>query len=289
MIHRLIIIISVNLLSLCTSAQDIKTVDVEYIYIAPESMSPMVAKRVALERAQQKAIEDNFPTTHKRTNITFIDQKNESSNVSFKSYSTSNLCGEWISTTQEPIYNIENKDGMQIVTISLSGKIRKIPESRATIEVVLCNNIHNPYHTTTFHHDESIFLKYRSSQDGYVLVFLEGEDGNAIRLLPFAADDGICYKTKKDHEYTFFVDKSEAPNKEFTGGEPLKLTASHDGEMNILTLIHSPTPIKKPIYDPLYGTPFEYVTNKRFQKWISESKISNPEITVIQTPIIINL
>lgn len=282
---RLLISILVFAIWLNASAQEVKTVDVEFTYIAPETMPPMLAKRIALEKAQLKAIADEFGTAIEQTNFTYID----SSSVDFKSYATSNLHGEWIATTRGPKYDIQIEGNLQVVSVKLSGKIRKIPESRAQIKMELCNRIENSYHTTTFHNGEPMYMKYRCSQNGYVMVFLEDEEGNAIRLLPFYIGDEACYEIKQDKEYVFFMDKNEAFDESLVGGEKIVLTASHDKELNVVTLIYSPSLIHKPIYEKLGTSEFEYVPSTQFKKWISRLRTSNPEIIVMQTPVIINL
>lgn len=266
-------------------ANDVKTVDVEYTYIAPETMPPILAKRNALEQAQLKAIADEFGTTIDQTNFTYID----SSSVDFKSYATSNSHGEWIATTREPKYDIKIEGNLQIVSVKVSGKIRRIPECRAQIKMELCNRIENSYHTTTFHNGEPMYMKCRSSQNGYVMVFLEDEEGNAIRLLPFYIGDETCYEVKQDKEYVFFMEKNDAFDESLVGGEKILLTASHDKELNVVTLIYSPSLIHKPIYEKLGTSEFEYVPSSQFKKWISRLRTSNPELIVIQTPVIINL
>lgn len=284
MIRRLF---SILIFAIClnVSAQDVKTVEVEYTYIAPETMPPMLAKRIALEKAQLEAIANEFGTTIDQTNYTYID----SSSVDFKSYATSNSHGEWIATTREPEYDIKIEENLQIVSVKLKGKIRRIPESRAQIKMELCNKIENSYHTTTFHNGEPMYMKCRFSQNGYVMVFLEDEEGNAIRLLPFYIGDEACYEIKQDKEYVFFTEKNDTIDESLVGGEKIVLTASHDKELNIVTLIYSPSLIHKPIYEKLGTSEFEYVPSTQFKKWISRLRTSNPELIVMQTPVIIKL
>lgn len=290
MAHRIIISLLFAIYAwLNVFSQKIISVDTEYTYHAPETMSPLVAKQIALEKAQIQAITDNFKTSIDQTNITLIDNSDSNSEVTFKSYATSNLRGEWIQTTHGPTYDIINSDNMQIVRVSLSGKIREIPASRAQIDLALCNNISNPYHTTTFHNEEPVFVKCQSSQNGYVMIFLEDEEGNAIRLLPFDTEESSGYKIIENYDYAFFANKNDVIDNIKVGGEELRLTASHDNELNIITFIYSPTIIQKPIYDRINGASFESLPSMRFQKWLSESRTSNSELIVIQTPIIIKL
>ena len=285
--YSILSIIIVIAISLNIYAQDVRSVDIEYTYIAPETMAPTVAKRIALERAQLQAIINEFHTTYNQSNFTVIDSKQEDE-ITFKSYLTSDISGEWIATTKEPTYSIELIDNLQKVTVCISGKVREIPKSRAQIDLILCNNTSTPYHTTTFHNGESLFLKCRSSLDGYTMVFIEDEDGNVLRLLPFSTNNGSCHKIKKGEEYTFFMDRNDAHDLNLIGGESISISASHDNELNILSFIYSPTLINQPIYDN-NASAFETIPSSRFQKWISKLRASNPELIVKQTPIIIKL
>ena len=72
-------------------AQKVKTVEGEFVYYAPENVSPAEAKRYALQQAQLNAIANEFGTIIAQTNLTRIEGNNEQSSTRFNSFGSSLL------------------------------------------------------------------------------------------------------------------------------------------------------------------------------------------------------
>ena len=74
-------IILLVLFPLTLFAQQVKKVEGEYTYRAPEEVSVEQAKRTALERAQLEAIATTFGTNISQQNSTRVSNSNGKSNV----------------------------------------------------------------------------------------------------------------------------------------------------------------------------------------------------------------
>ena len=100
--------ISVMLVSGVTAifAQKTEKVTATYTYYAPENVTLEEAKRTALDRAKLTAIADAFGTLVTQSNSTVMTNQNGKTDSRFFSLGGSEVKGEWIETTKDPIYNI---------------------------------------------------------------------------------------------------------------------------------------------------------------------------------------
>ena len=101
------LLISVLLAIVAVShAQKVQKVTATYTYYAPENVTLEEAKRTALDRAKIEAIAEAFGTLVTQSNSTVVSNQNGKSDSQFFSLGGSEVKGEWIETTKEPIYNI---------------------------------------------------------------------------------------------------------------------------------------------------------------------------------------
>ena len=102
---RLFWLISI-LVSLSASAQDVQTVEAEYVYEVPEDVSLAVAKQTALEKAKIRVIAETYGTVVSESNTVRMANRNGISSVDFLSIGGSDVKGEWIETIGQPEYQI---------------------------------------------------------------------------------------------------------------------------------------------------------------------------------------
>ncbi|MDE7089686.1 MAG: DUF4384 domain-containing protein, partial [Prevotella sp.] len=97
------------LLAVCvvSFAQKVQKVTATYTYYAPENVTLEEAKRTALDRAKIQAIANTFGTLITQNNSTVTTNLNGESDSRFYSLGRSEVKGEWVETTKEPIYNIK--------------------------------------------------------------------------------------------------------------------------------------------------------------------------------------
>lgn len=170
-------------------SQKVKTVETSYTYHAPENVTLEEAKRTALDRAKISAISDAFGTMVTQSNTTVVSNKNGHTDTHFYSLGGSEVKGEWIETTKDPVYNITYESGMLVVSVEVVGKIREIVSASIDITAkVLRNGTEEKFESSDFRSGDDMFLYFRSPVDGYLVVYLLDETTQEVFcLLPYKA------------------------------------------------------------------------------------------------------
>ncbi len=98
-------------------AQKTQKVTATYTYYAPDNVTLDEAKRTALDRAKISSIADAFGTIVTQSNSTITVNENGKSDSRFFSLGGSDVKGEWLETTKEPIYKISYEGNMLLVSV----------------------------------------------------------------------------------------------------------------------------------------------------------------------------
>lgn len=251
-------------------AQQVKKVEGEYTYRAPEQVSVEQAKRTALERAKLEAMATTFGTNISQQNSTRVSNSNGKSNVDFLSISSSDVKGEWIETIGEPQYIINYEQGMLIVTCKVKGTIREITTAAIDIKAkVLRNGTEDRFESSEFRSGDDLYLSFQSPVDGYLAVYLLDEEGNAFCLLPYRNQSDGIYKVRANTPYIFFSEK-DAPLQERSLIDEYVMTCEKAQEVNQIYTIFSPNPfIKSNDKDNGDALPRE-TDGESFQKWLAK-------------------
>ena len=251
-------------------AQQVKKVEGEYTYRAPEQVSVEQAKRTALERAKLEAMATTFGTNISQQNSTRVSNSNGKSNVDFLSISSSDVKGEWIETIGEPQYIINYEQGMLIVTCKVKGTIREITTASIDIKAkVLRNGTEDRFESSEFRSGDDLYLSFQSPVDGYLAVYLLDEEGNAFCLLPYRNQSDGIYKVRANTPYIFFSEK-DAPLQERSLIDEYVMTCEKAQEVNQIYTIFSPNPfIKSNDKDNGDALPRE-TDGESFQKWLAK-------------------
>ena len=132
--YRKVVLCCMLFLSVVVFAQRTERVCEEYVYYPPGNMSLDDAKRIALERAQTQAIEKRFGRLISQSNTTFISNRNGESSVDFSSSAESQVKGDWIETIGQPEFSIFYEQGMLVVKVVVTGRIREIISAQIDIK-----------------------------------------------------------------------------------------------------------------------------------------------------------
>lgn len=190
-----------------------KKVFTEYTYYAPESMALQQAKEIALNRAKIQSVADEFGTSISQTNYTRIQTGNGNSTIDFQSIGLSDLRGEWIETTEEPIYDISYSDGLQIVKVEVKGIIRSIDSLRAKINAkILRNKPEIRFESSEFRNNDDLYVSFCSPIDGYLAIYFLDNEDNAFCLLPYARQTNGFYNVMANKDYLFFSKEYCSPS-----------------------------------------------------------------------------
>ena len=195
-------------------AQKVQKVTATYTYYAPENVTLEEAKHTALDRAKISAIADAFGTLVTQNNSTVITNQNGESDNRFFSLGGSEVKGEWIETTKEPVYNIRYEGGMLVVTVEVTGRIREIVSAGIDFTAkILRNGTEEKFESSEFRSGDDMYLFFKSPVDGYLAVYLFDETTQEVFcLLPYKASGEGAYRIKHDEPYIFFSANHDTAN-----------------------------------------------------------------------------
>lgn len=266
------------LFTLGTSAQRVKTVGAEYTFFAPENVTTEQAKRIALERAQIKAIAEEFGTTISQTNLTNVSNVNGNSDIDFQTIGLSETKGEWIETIGEPEYSLTFEDETLVVKVFVKGKARELITAGVDcVARLLRNGKEDKFESDEFVDGDQIFLSFRTPAKGHLAVYLLDNDGQAFCLLPYPTQEEAHYFVKANERHLLF--DREVGN-EFT--EEYYLTCSNKVEYNQLYVIFSPNEFVKALDDQAEELMPRELSEDEFQKWLAKNRRRDNKMQLIR-------
>lgn len=279
----LAVFISFLFLGGITFAQRTKTVTAQYTFYAPETMPIIEAKRIALERAQIKAIAEEFGTIISQSNSNVVTTNNGETDSHFFSLGTSDVKGEWIETIGEPKYDkIIYKDHLQVVTCTVKGKIRELLPVAIDYEVYpLCNGTDPQHRRLDFLDGDSFFLSFESPYSGYLTVyFVDFTTETAFCILPYRISQEPLLKVDKNKRYVFFS-PDNAPVDLRAQVDEFKMTCSSpsSAETNQVYVVFSDRPFSIPNIK-FDEDGLKYLSFDNFQKWTTKLRQNNNNVLI---------
>ncbi len=234
----ILIIFAIYCLPIC--AQKVKDVNGEFTYYAADNVTQEEAKRKALEGAKINALAEKFGTLVSEDTRTGGKVINGKSEEYFFINGSSEVKGEWIETIGEPVYSYAIEDGQLVVTCKVKGKAREIVVAAIDFKVkVLCNGTEDKFESTHFKNGDDLYLSFQSPVNGFLAVYLEGEDGQVFCLLPYSDQKEGIYPIDANRRYVFFDPKS-VPSNEKTLVDECYMTCDDTSEYNTIYIIFSP-------------------------------------------------
>lgn len=249
-------------------SQELKTVEGDYTYYAPENVTMEQAKRTALERAMLQAVADEFGTIVSQQNVTRVENQGGRSDVDFLSFGGSEAKGEWIETIGEPIYNIRYEGNMLVITCKVRGKAREIVTAQIDLTAkVLRNGTEEKFESAEFRNGDDLYLLFQSPVKGYLAVYLMDADGQAFCLLPYRSQTEGVYPVKANQRYVFFNERL-APYSERPQVDEYVMTTERSSEYNQICVIFSPNQFVKAVDGNAdEGLPRQ-LSSDDFNKWL---------------------
>ena len=271
MIKRLLI--SVLLIAATVSnAQKVQKVTASYTYYAPENVTLEEAKRTALDRAKIQAIADAFGTLVTQSNSTVISNQNGKSDSRFLSLGGSEVKGEWIETTKDPVYNIRYEGNMLVVSVEVSGRIREITSAGIDFTAkILRNGTEDRFESEEFRNGDDLYLSFVSPVDGYLAVYLVDAEQRAYCLLPYRNQSDGIYKVFANRRYLFF-NITEADPQERQYVDEYTMTCGKSSEQNQIYIVFSPQPFAKAADNATAEMLPRELTFGDFQRWLANIK-----------------
>lgn len=263
-ILRKLIVLLTMLFIQTANAQRIKNIEGEYTYHVPENVTLDIAKQTALQRAKIQALANEFGTIVMQNNLSRIENNNGKSDVDFWMLGSSEVKGEWIEDTENPIFDIAYEQGMLIIKCIVKGKAREITIAKPIFEAkVLRNGTSSKFESDNFKSGDDLFLSFKSPIDGYLNIYLYDGYENVIEMLPYRAETIGATQIKGNQQYIFFSQKDCLKRMEV---DEYTITCSGNLEINQIILVFSENPFNK------VASKEGVVEINTFQRWLSKLK-----------------
>ncbi len=268
-----------------TAGSDSKTKDVKgtYQYYVPRHIARDQAEQIALERAMIEAIAREFGTVLSLNTQMDMRSSKKGESVDFYSSASSLVKGEWVETIGEPKFGLFLDGDDIVVTCEVRGRAREVNRAQAQLDVrVLRNSTGDDAESNAFISGDKCFLAFITPVDGYLTVYLEGEDNSVFRMLPFYAQSNPTQQVKANTRYVFFASTDG-------DAEQYQLTAEKETERNTIYAIFSPNEYIKPA-DHSGGEELSLreLSTDAFRKWLNKARALDDQLQVIPRPITIS-
>lgn len=267
--------------SLPVFSQEVKTVEGEYTYHAPENVTLEEARRTALDRAKIQALADAFGTVVSQTNTTRVENSDGRSTTDFLSVGGSEVKGEWIETVGEPLYEVSYSQGMLVVKVVVKGRAREIVSSGIDFKArVLRNGTEDKFESSDFRSGDDLFLSFLSPVSGYLAVYLVDADRNAYCLLPYRGQTDGVYSVEANRRYVFFSEK-QAARADIPFVDEYTMTCSRSSETNMIYVIFSPNVFCKAVDSQSSGLLPRELPFGDLQKWLAKCRVRDKDMKMV--------
>lgn len=263
------------------------TVTSEYVYQIPENMSPDKAREVALTRARQQAIADEFGTTVTQTTSVRVTNNNGESDSDFLSFGGSELKGEWLEDTEAPVFEYITNGSALAIKVKIKGKIRELQGSKVPVAVkLLRNNAEDLAESESFESDDDLFVSFQSPVNGYLAIYLLDNDNNAFCLLPYRKQTDGAFETKGNKKYILFhSDFADGVKPEIV--DRFVVYTDLEREYNRIMIIFSPNKFYKSVDSQTSSELPRSLTQGDFQKWLSSVRKQDVDLNITERNILI--
>lgn len=293
MIKRLLLIYISAFVSLVSFAQKTVTASGTYTHYASMNVTPDQAELAAIERAKIDIVEKEFGRIVGVSNYTEIVNEAGQSSLKFLSVGGSEVRGEWIETIGQPKIQHSFANNMQVITVSITGRIREIKESKIDFDAkVLCNGITERFESADFKDGDNLYVYLQTPVDGYVAIYLYDLSG-VNRLLPMKYSGHSAHFVSADKKYVFFADGVSLYDNLATKNSKdihsdYVLTCKEESEVNRIYIIFSPnkfTTVSDEVPDE--ATAPAFMDFDSFQKWLGRCRKHDKEMSLRIRDIII--
>lgn len=219
-----------------------KTVEGTFLVEIPSYLSLEQAKREALIKAQNQAIENTFGSAVSRQNTIIISNENGESESKFISINRGEVKGVWLGDKEEPKFGRVYQDGRDWLNVTVKGIAREIVSAGVQYEAkTLRYKPDLELEAQTFKNGDDFFLYFRSPVDGYLTVFMFDITTNQVFcMLPYQSSGTGAYRITHDEEYFLFAPDKAKPDDGEVDEFVLTCSEKNVEELSELYVIFSP-------------------------------------------------
>ncbi|MFG6395958.1 MAG: DUF4384 domain-containing protein [Muribaculaceae bacterium] len=252
----------------------------EYTLYGDGSHSRDECKRLALEGARIEAIKSAFGTIVSQDIVQHDMVNDGGESTYFSAMSATEVKGEWIADDGEPkfTYSVDN-DGNLVVKCSIKGRARELSNESTDFQtLVLRNGNEARFADTTFANGDDLKLLVKAPVDGFLAVFLVGEDRQTYALLPYLNDPHGEVKIKRGKEYVFF--DTEKADSKHGPVDQLVLTSESPSEYNRIYVVFSPNKFSRAVDTYTDELTPRTLSFDSFNRWLAKCRKIDPKMGV---------
>ena len=268
------------LLAITIQAQRVTTVCGEYRYIVPGEIPLNRAKQIAIDKARNEAIANEFGQVVSQSTTTTIHTSDTKSEIQSDSYASTESKAIWLSDTKEPEVSIAYENDVMVITASVCGKARELKTAEVELKMqVTCNGIE----TERFKNNEKVSIRFKSPVNGYVSIFIRDDNAGMIYcMMPYENEDGTAREVKNNKEYVYL--STEDPIYPYQ--EETILVTDKTVEFDTFILVFSKKDFSMPASEA--GEFVPELSVEDFQKWLRKNRINDETMQTIEKTIQIN-
>lgn len=256
------------------------SVNGEYTFYGDGSHSRDECKRLALEGARIEALKSAFGTIVSQDIVQHDMVNDGGESTYFSAMSATEVKGEWIADDGGPqfTYSVDN-DGNLVVKCSIKGRARELSNESTDFQtLVLRNGNEARFADTTFANGDDLKLLVKAPVDGFLAVFLVGEDRQTYALLPYLNDPDGEVKIKRGKEYVFF--DTEKADSKHGPVDQLVLTSESPSEYNRIYVVFSPNKFSRAVDTYTDELTPRSLSFDSFNRWLAKCRKIDPKMGV---------
>lgn len=265
------------LFSATLQAQRVATVCGEYRYTVPGEIPLNRAKQIAIDKARNEAIANEFGQVVSQSTNTTIHGSGTQSSVQSDSYASTESKAIWLSDTKEPEVSIAYENDVMVITASVCGKARELKTAEVELRMQVLNN---GFESDQFRSNDKVSILFKSPVSGYVAVFFRDDNAGIIScMLPYENEDGTAREVKSNKEYTYLSTADPI----YPYQEETILVTDKTVEFDTFILVFSKKDFSMPSSEA--GEFVPELSVEDFQKWLRKNRINDETMQTIEKSI----
>ena len=265
------------LLATTIHAQRVATVCGEYRYTVPGEIPLNRAKQIAIDKARNEAIANEFGQVVSQSTNTTIHSSGTQSSVQSDSYVSTESKAIWLSDTKEPEVSIAYENDVMVITASVCGKARELKMAEVELKMQVLNN---GFESEQFRSNDKVSIMFKSPVSGYVAIFFRDDNAGMIYcMMPYENEDGTAREVKSNKEYIYL--STEDPVYPYQ--EETILVTEKTVEFDTFILVFSKKDFSMPSSEA--GEFVPELSVEDFQKWLRKNRINDETMQTIEKSI----
>ena len=269
------------LFAVTLQAQRVAIVCGEYRYTVPGEIPLNRAKQIAIDKARNEAIANEFGQVVSQSTNTTIHSSGTQSSVQSDSYASTESKAIWLSDTKEPEVSIAYENDVMVITASVCGKARELKTAEVELRMQVLNN---GFESDQFRSNDKVSILFKSPVSGYVAIFFRDDNAGIIScMLPYENEDGTAREVKSNKEYTYLSTADPIyPYQE----ETILVTDKKTVEFDTFIIVFSKKDFSMPSSEA--GEFVPELSVEDFQKWLRKNRINDETMQTIEKSIQLN-